>query len=151
MRHPLVDASLTPSVMSVISIIIILKLFIINSVENSGSRSRPSAWIARFLDRPENEFLCPVDDSFVRDRFNLIGLDELVPGFELALCTVLDDTGAIGARGKRAAELLYGLVHARYIMTPQGVAKMLAKHEAGCFGHCPRVYCDHSLALPIGN
>lgn len=94
-----------------------------------------------------------MDGSFVRDRFNLIGLDELVPSYQLAVRALVDDTEAarLAAVGERAAaELLYGLVHARFIMSPPGVAKMLAKREAGCFGRCPRVKCDCSFVLPMG-
>ena len=49
-----------------------------------------------------------------------------------------------------AAELLYGLVHARFIVTAKGLAAMAAKHASGDFGRCPRVHCEHQLCLPVG-
>lgn len=122
--------------------------------------STPTLWISHLLRKPENAFLCVVDDSYIRDRFNLTGLSDLVPGYELARQTVLDETNSrrftcTGRGGKSkateaAAELFYGLVHARFVLTPSGIEKMFKKYKAGCFGYCPRVNCRRCNVLPIG-
>jgi len=49
-----------------------------------------------------------------------------------------------------SAELLYGLIHQRYIITRQGLQQMVAKYESGHFGFCPRVYCNQTRVLPSG-
>jgi len=49
-----------------------------------------------------------------------------------------------------SAELLYGLVHQRYILTRQGLQAMIDKYEAGIFGSCPRVYCRGTNVVPSG-
>lgn len=110
--------------------------------------SSPLFWVKRLLQKPENAFLCEVDKSFIQNRFNLLGLEDQVPNFEVAVSTVIGEYVSGGKESE--AELFYGLVHARYVMTDSGIKKMLKKYKAGRFGHCSRVYCKHSSVLPIG-
>ena len=48
------------------------------------------------------------------------------------------------------AKDLYGLIHARYILTSRGMVKMLQKYEDLEFGHCPNVACQNFPVLPVG-
>ena len=94
----------------------------------------------------------------MQDDFNLTGLSAQVPYYEYALDTILDAESATAAKFSKdqqeavesAAELLYGLIHARYIITPRGMAAMLEKYKAVQFGRCPRVHCQGQPALPVG-
>jgi casein kinase II subunit beta len=45
---------------------------------------------------------------------------------------------------------LYGLIHARFIISSRGLHVMRAKFLNGVFGACPRVLCDRQLVLPVG-
>lgn len=51
---------------------------------------------------------------------------------------------------EKSARHLYGLVHARYIVTTRGLAKMLEKFKKSDFGKCPRVLCEAQPLLPMG-
>jgi casein kinase II subunit beta len=49
-----------------------------------------------------------------------------------------------------SAELLYGLIHQRYITSRPGIQQMAEKYELQHFGTCPRVNCNSCKVLPVG-
>jgi len=49
-----------------------------------------------------------------------------------------------------SAELLYGLIHQRYITSRPGIQQMADKYELQHFGCCPRVFCNSARVLPVG-
>ena len=51
---------------------------------------------------------------------------------------------------EKSARHLYGMVHARYIVTTRGLAKMVDKFKKCDFGRCPRVICEGQALLPMG-
>ena len=48
------------------------------------------------------------------------------------------------------ASELYGLIHARYINTACGMAKVYHKFLSSLYGTCPRALCDRQKVLPVG-
>jgi casein kinase II subunit beta len=46
--------------------------------------------------------------------------------------------------------IAYGLLHARYIMSPEGLNKIREKYSEKVYGTCPRVNCQREPMLPIG-
>jgi casein kinase II subunit beta len=49
-----------------------------------------------------------------------------------------------------SAELLYGLIHQRFICSRAGIQQMSEKYELGHFGVCPRTNCNLARTLPVG-
>ncbi|KZT12496.1 uncharacterized protein LAESUDRAFT_739895 [Laetiporus sulphureus 93-53] len=128
--------------------------------EEGYSSSTPTStltWISWFCSLPGHEYFCEVAEDFIEDDFNLTGLNAMVPFWKEAMEMVLDvepdedaskipDVSIVEA----SAELLYGLVHQRYILTRAGLQAMVDKYEAGIFGSCPRVYCNGTSVVPCG-
>ncbi|GAB2273747.1 casein kinase 2 regulatory subunit, variant 2 [Dionaea muscipula] len=124
----------------------------------SGSDGDDTSWISWFCNLRGNEFFCEVDDDYIQDDFNLCGLSSQVPYYDYALDLILDVESSHGDMFteeqnelvESAAEMLYGLIHARYIITGKGMTAMLEKYKNYDFGRCPRVYCCGQPCLPVG-
>ncbi|XP_068645477.1 putative casein kinase II subunit beta-4 isoform X1 [Aristolochia californica] len=123
----------------------------------SSSEGDDSTWISWFCGLRGNELLCEVDEDYIQDDFNLCGLQGLVPYYDYALDLILDNDSLSGEMDcedhndiESAAELLYGLIHARYILTAKGLNAMHEKYKRAGFGRCPRVFCGGQPCLPVG-
>lgn len=99
---------------------------------------------------------CQIDEDYIHDNFNLTGLASQVPYYEYALDLILDMDNDEEFSDEQQeiiegdAEVLYGLIHARYILTRAGLHGMLEKYRHHEFGSCPRVLCHGQAMLPVG-
>lgn len=120
----------------------------------SSTPTSSLTWITWFCSLPGHEYFSEVSEDFIEDDFNLTGLNSLVPFWKEAMEMVLDvepggPTRFMTHVGKlttfpfalrieedslkipdvsiveASAELLYGLVHQRYILTRAGLAAMV--------------------------
>ncbi|KAF4459709.1 casein kinase ii subunit beta-2 [Fusarium albosuccineum] len=109
-----------------------------------------SYWRDWFISSRGNEYFCEIDEDYLTDRFNLTGLNTEVQYYQYALDLVtdvfdLECDDEMREAIEKSARHLYGLVHARYIVTTRGLTKMKAE-----FGKCPRVMCHSHPLLPMG-
>ncbi|KAK9717345.1 casein kinase 2 regulatory subunit [Basidiobolus ranarum] len=112
-------------------------------------------WIDWFLSTKGNEYFCEVDEEYILDRFNLTGLNTEVQHYVQALDLITDSLDEeledeLRQTVEKSARHLYGLIHARYVLTNRGLAKMVEKYKKAEFGRCPRVLCYNHPLLPVG-
>lgn len=124
---------------------------------HSSEEDEEISWINWYIHLKGNDFFCEVDEEYIHDDFNLTGLSGMVPFYDYALDMMLDiDIPADHLSDEQvdvvetAAEVLYGLIHARYILTTKGMQRMYEKYNNLDFGRCPRVYCQGQGLLPVG-
>ena len=91
---------------------------------------RPDFSILQFVSSRGNEYYCEIDEDYLTDRFNLTGLNTEVQYYQYALDLVTDVFDMevdddMREQIEKSARHLYGLVHARYIVTTRGLAKMV--------------------------
>jgi hypothetical protein len=84
----------------------------------------------RFCGLKGHEMFCEVERSYIEDGFNLYGLRTCVSNFSDCLDLILDRIGpddSDDSRLTQSACTLYGLIHARYIITAHGLDAMYNK------------------------
>ena len=114
-------------------------------------------WVSWFLSTPRGKYFVEVDEVYLKNIFNYYGLRQKVPNFKFALDLIqgpyiepsnrlpswpedIDDYGLC----------LYGLIHARYLLTDEGQRRMFEKYRNRDFPRCPRSFCDGTIGLPYG-
>ena len=138
-------------------------------ITTSSSEYSDIQWITWFTELPGNEFFCEIDEEFIRSDFNLYNLERKVRNYSEARKIILDldifpqssdsnDDLKNNAFNLNMIEVeaqkLYGLIHARFIMTDDGILKMKRKFHNAEFGRCHRVKCKEQarfLKIGIGN
>lgn len=83
---------------------------------------------------------CEVERSYIEDGFNLYGLRACVSNFSDCLDLILDRIGPDDSDDShltQSACTLYGLIHARYVITAHGLDAMYTK-----VGVCVCVMCS---------
>ena len=108
-------------------------------------------WIDYFLKQPENRFLCRVDNNFIQSKASKIKDQFPFTHLPEALEFLLNGRTEISNNIMEEAKILYGLIHAQYLMTEAGQEQMLAKFHNHDFEKCPRTLCKNCQCLPFGS
>lgn len=129
---------------------------------NGDEENQDERWIAVFLNKPGNQIFVEIDEQYLTDRFNLVGLNKY---FDEKMSTMLrymtDDENFLKSeyprmnnheieRLERNCAKFYGMIHARYILTYQGQYDMMTLYREFIFGKCPRTACESHPLLPLG-
>jgi casein kinase II subunit beta len=120
-------------------------------------------WIQWFCSLEGHEYMVEVDDAYIRDPFNLYGLQSQMTQlskekFKQCIKMILspqspneeDLADEQFLELNQEASDLYGLIHARYINSACGMAKVYHKFLSSLYGTCPRALCDRQKVLPVG-
>lgn len=121
--------------------------------EDSSASGHDEPWIHWFCGLKGHEMFCEVERMYIEDGFNLYGLRACVSNFSDCLDLILDRIGPDDSDDShltQSACTLYGLIHARYIITAHGLDAMYNKYAAKEFGTCPLVQCAGQPVLPVG-
>ena len=84
----------------------------------------------RFCGLKGHEMFCQVERAYIEDGFNLYGLRACVSNFSDCLDLILDRIGPEDSDDShltQSACTLYGLIHARYVVTTHGLDSMYNK------------------------
>ncbi|KAK1443536.1 casein kinase II subunit beta like protein [Babesia gibsoni] len=140
-------------------------------LDSSEEQNSEIPWIEWYCSLKGNQYYVQVDEAYVRDDFNLVGLQQQVSYYNHALQVILDNYNdydyecyddneeeTFGGRSERAkqqiintsSQLLYGLIHSRFIITAKGMSLMMQKFKEKVFGTCPNFSCEGAAVLPIG-
>ena len=122
---------------------------------SSASEDSGGSWVEWFQSLRGNELFCMVDEDYILDRFNLTGLNAEVQHYALAYELITDSLTTdldpdMWEIVEKSARHLYGLIHARFVLTSKGLSKMAEKMKRAEVGRCPRVLCQNQSVLPIG-
>ena len=117
-------------------------------------------WIKWFTGLEGHEYLVDIDESYLKDPSNLYGLQSTMGKEKFAQCIKMilspnapneeDLAEEHFLELNQEASDLYGLIHARYINSATGMAKVYQKFLSGLYGTCPRALCDRQKVLPVG-
>lgn len=116
----------------------------------------PKNWKEDFLKQPENSWFCDIPDDYIIESFNLTGLEDKFSYFDQEL-QVLVNKKSITKLADSIREtvwnelpILYGSIHARFIISPDGINQVKEKYNRREYGFCPRISCNKEPLLPIG-
>lgn len=130
--------------------------------------SRNQTWANWFVNEPEGKYFVEIDPNYLTDQFNCYGLKEAIQAkfqtefhqsnlYKNALLMIQGDyiepkqrPSEMTAEVEEIAKLLYGLIHARYLLTQKAWKRMYQKYKENVFDICPRVACKKCSCLPCG-
>lgn len=114
-------------------------------------------WIDWLIMQPFGKYFVRIDDDFLENIYNFYGIRQKIANFKLSLDIIRGFYRNPEEFPKEwphnindYAICLYGLLHARYLLTKEGQEKMYKKYKENKFEFCPRTFCKGIHCLPYG-
>jgi len=134
-------------------------LDLVKSRRMSIGHTNVVSWIRKFCNADGNEFYVEVPLSFIEDPVTIASISD-----HMETCLVDDaiklisdsDYDTIGLSEEKINQInivakdLYNLIHARYLLTYEGLKAIKLKYSKGIYGQCPRVFCRGQSLIPVG-
>jgi casein kinase II subunit beta len=107
-----------------------------------------TVWVSSLLLTPEGSFFVALDPEFITSESQLPEIrHRFMPGMLAgAVATILGTEKS--PKFEPHARRLYGLLHRRFLLTPEGRQLMIERHRAHAFPPCPRALCHGFTCLP---
>eukprot|EP01084_Bolivina_argentea_P208935 356030_1 len=126
--------------------------------ERTKKDEKNMTFVDKFHATRNNKYFLRVDPKFMNDPSELINLDDDVPNYADALNLIQNKKMRLYHKKSKEEKLLinkgalplYGLIHARFLLFPDGLFKMYYKVKRKCFGVCYGHACNEQLLLPVG-
>jgi len=121
--------------------------------DNRFPEVNEGGWISWFCQLEGNEFFVEIDEDFIKNKKNLIGIKNCKEYINTLLSKEIPNENTINEdymENLQNIKEIYGLIHKRFITTQKGLALMREKYLNGIYGHCPRILCEKQILLPMG-
>ena len=113
-----------------------------------------STWLESLYKNPHFNVLVQVPIEYIEEQVKDEKLLKLIPNRDAAIKLLLNNeilNRESQAIIEQSALLLYGLIHARFILTEKGKHAIFMKYLKNTYSPCPRSLCHGCECLPYGN
>ena len=111
-------------------------------------------YVDYILRQPQSKYFVKVDMDYltkngehVRKSYNFLNFEESYA----ALFKKQSEAINLNPDILLQSYIVYGLIHAKFLMTEAGQTKMIEKFKKQEFPSCPRVLCNHFTCFPYGS
>lgn len=110
-----------------------------------------SAWLDDFLNTVRGSLFVRIDNDYLMSSSNYYDLKSHFCNFSSAVDLIrVGSSDKVDPSVEKEAMVIYGMLHARYLMTESGIQAMYAKYKKKEFQQCPRAFCKGFRCLPYG-
>ena len=101
-------------------------------------------------------WLLNIPEDYIVDKFNVYGLQDDFSFLNICCDIICGKPNLNCVPQKDIAEIreqlprVYGMIHARFILSPPGLSALKDKYDCVQYGTCPRLNCQNESLLPIG-